>query len=234
MSAQDNGQTRFRSHFRIRYVVNDPEIDSTYLDNADRLDDIRHFLQIVGEDSLTHISGVRFCGTASPEGSYEFNVWLSENRLRTFKEFVHRYIDLPDSLIRANESDIAWSGFREMVEASDLPWRAEILSVVDETPTLQPWFRDRHNHLRTIDHRLLKLRRMHGGEVWRAIKSPILRDLRYGDAVFEFSRQQSPLPKLSVPDALLPGIRLSELPPPFRSAGFRIPILRPTSSAWPC
>ena len=213
-SQADVGQSRFRTHFRIRYVVDVPEVDSTYLDNAERLADIRRFLQTVREDSVMRLASVEFCGTASPEGGYENNIYLSETRLRTFKDFVHQYIDLPDSLIRANVSDIAWTGFRAAVEASDLPWRDEILAVTDEPGTRVPWFLDRRGRQRTIDHRLLKLRAMHGGAVWRAIKSPILRDLRYGEAVFEFYGPRLVLAPLSVPEAPLPELAVAELPPP--------------------
>lgn len=179
--AQDNG----RAHFRIRYVINIPEIDSTFVDNNARITDMRDFLQRAGEDSLMRITGVRFRGTASPDGGYEFNRWLSENRLRTFKDLVFSYTNIPDSLITANVSDIAWDGFREKVAESDLEYRDEILSVIDEGPSLVEWFGNRH-----IDPRLLKLKRMHKGKVWESLKSPILRDLRYGDAEFTYYRMQ--------------------------------------------
>lgn len=215
-SQTDDRQSHFRAHFRIRYVVNIPEIDSAYLDNSARLADIRQFLQMVSEDSLMRIASIEFCGTASPEGGYENNVWLSETRLKTFKEFVHQCIDLPDSLIRANVSDIAWSGFRSAVEASDLRWRDEILAVASEEGVRVPWFRDRRGRQRTIDHRLLKLHRLHGGAVWQDIQTPILRDLRYGEAIFEFYRPRLAIPRPYTPDAVLPDLEMAglELPPP--------------------
>lgn len=200
-----------RAHFRIRYVINQPEIDSTFVDNRDRISDIREFLEQVRRDSLLRIGGVQFRGTASPDGAYDFNVWLSEHRLRTFKELVLSYTDLPDSLIRANVSDIPWDGFRDKVAgADDLPWRDEVLAVIDEGPGLVPWFGGRR-----IDPRLLKLKAMHGGRVWEALKSPILRDLRYGDALFEYYRMQPALGLAGVtfrdPELAAAGL---EIPPP--------------------
>ena len=174
-----------RAHFRIRYVINRPEVDTTFVDNTARIADMRAFLETLRSDSLTRVTGVRFAGTASPDGAYEFNVWLSENRLRSFKELVYRYVAIPDSLIHANTSEIPWDGFRAKVAASDLPHREEILSVIDEGPNLVPWFNNRR-----IDARLLKLKRMYRGTVWEQLKEPILRDLRYGDALFEYYRMQ--------------------------------------------
>ena len=170
-------------HFRLRYVINIPVLDSTFVDNAPRMGTMRDFLQTVQNSRHIKITDVRFRGTASPDGTYDFNVWLSENRLRTFKEFVHTYVDIPDSVIHANTSAIPWDEFRACVEASDIEHRDEVLSIIDEEPRLVPFYGNRR-----IDARLLKLKKLYKGEVWEVLKSPILRDLRYGDAVFHFMR----------------------------------------------
>ena len=179
------------TQYRIRYVINIPDIDTTFVDNRARIADLREFLRTVRDDSLLTITDVQFRGTASPDGTYEFNVWLSENRLRTFKELVRSYIDIPDSVIHSNTSDIPWDEFREKVAESDIPHRDEVLAIIDEGPSLVPFYGDRH-----IDPRLLKLKRMHHGKVWEALKSPILRDLRYGRAIFTVTRR---VPMPSVP-----------------------------------
>lgn len=170
-------------HFRLRYVINIAELDSTFVDNSERMKDIRKFLSYVSQDSLIKIDRVDFRGTASPDGSYEFNVWLSENRLRTFKELVKSYIDIPDSIIFSQSSDIPWNEFRDKVEQSNVPMRETVLTIIDEGPKLVPWVGGKH-----IDHRLLKLKRLDGGNVWNTLKKPILFDLRYGDATFYFTR----------------------------------------------
>ena len=183
-----SAQTDNQAVFRLRYIINTPEIDTAFVDNSARISDLRTFLQSVRDDSLTRISGVEFCGTASPDGSYEFNLRLSENRLASFKELVTGYIPLPDSLIKASGSNIPWDGFRDKVAESDLPYRDEILSIIDEEPELVPWGNNRH-----IDRRLLKLKQLHDGRAWELLKSPILRDLRYGEARFTCYRMLPPV-----------------------------------------
>ena len=170
--------------FRIRYVINTPIVDTTFVDNSARISDMRSFLEMVRDDTTTQVTSVRFKGTASPDGGYEFNRWLSANRLRTFKELVNSYKPIPDSIIQANVSDIPWDEFREKVAQSDIQYRDEVLAIIDEGPRLVPWFNNRH-----IDARLLKLKKMYGGRVWDSLKEPILRDLRYGEAVFEYYRR---------------------------------------------
>ena len=196
------------AHFRIRYVINRPEVDTTFVDNTSRISDMRTFLEGVRDDSLTRVSSVRFRGTASPDGGYEFNRWLSVNRLRTFKELVNSYIDIPDSIIYANTSDVPWDEFRKKVaESDDLQYRDEILAVIDEGARLVPWFNNRH-----IDARLLKLKKMHGGRAWESLKEPILRDLRYGDAIFEYYKVISPLMPVAVFEHVLPMPDIEPLP----------------------
>ena len=194
-------------HFHLRYVINRPEIDATFVDNNSRMNDMREFLSTLQRDTMLRVISVKFRGTASPDGAYDFNVWLSENRLRTFKELVRSYINIPDSIIHANTSDIPWDGFREKVAESDLPHRDEILAIIDEGPSLVPWFNNRR-----IDPRLLKLKSMYNGQVWETLKSPILRDLRFGDAIFEYYRIQ-------------PG--LTPVPAAFVDRPFATPVLAP-------
>lgn len=168
--------------FRILYEVNIPVIDKTYVDNDSLVKDIRSYLEEMSADSMRRITGVKFRGTASPEGPYEFNRWLSNERLKNFKALVDSYIDVPYTFSSTGETDIAWREFRDKVEASDLEYRDEVLEVIDEGEYLIPWYNDRH-----IDARLVKLRRMHSGKVWASLLDPILRDLRYGEAIFEYT-----------------------------------------------
>ena len=191
--AQTDPQTE-RAHFRIRYVINRPEVDATFVDNDSRMTNMRDFLEAAKQDSLIRFTKVTFRGTASPDGAYDFNVWLCENRLRTFKELVYSYIDIPDSIIKSNTSDIPWDGFRKKVAESDIPHRDEVLAIIDEGPKLVPYWNNRR-----IDHRLLRLKKMYGGSVWEVLKSPILRDLRFGDAVFEYYHVRPLYPSPVVP-----------------------------------
>ena len=189
-----------KEHFRLRYVINVAELDSTFVDNTQRMLDIRKFLSEAAKDSMLQFTRVDFRGTASPDGSYEFNVWLSENRLRTFKELVRTYVNIPDSLIFAQSSDIPWDEFRaKIVEDPNVPMRETVLEIIDEGPRLVGWTANRH-----IDHRLLKLKKLNGGKVWDYLKKPILFDLRYGDATFYFTRLLPEVGEIILPIEAMP------------------------------
>ena len=198
------------AHFRIRYVINRPEVDTTFVDNDARISDMRSFLERLRDDSFIRVRNVKFRGTASPDGGYEFNRWLSANRLRTFKELARNYITLPDSSIIANVDAIPWDEFRQkIVEADSIPHRDEVLAIIDEGPRIVPWFNNRH-----IDARLLKLKPMYKGTVWEVLKEPILRDLRYGEVDFEYYLLPSipPPAPLNVTDPLEPSLPPIDIP----------------------
>ena len=216
-------------HFRLRYVLDRPEIDSTFVDNEERIGDIRGFLNEIRNDSSVSVTGVKFRGTASPDGPIERNRWLSKERLKNFKALISEYIDIPDSLIFSNTSDIPWDEFREAVANSDLKRRDEILAIIDSPSELVPFWGGRH-----IDKRLLVLKSMHGGRVWEELKSPILRDLRYGDAVFFLNRGIMPMLPLMPLDFSCPALNVEPQIIPPREYRYWMPhiYIKTNFAAW--
>lgn len=171
--------------FRIRYKVNIPEIENAYLDNDSRILQLRDFLSELAANPDAKVNSIYFKGTASPEGTYEFNQWLSQRRLENFRNLVEEYISLPDSSIIKAESSITWDEFRRKVEESGYPWKEQVIEIIDLPEKIVPYYDNRH-----IDSRLLKLRQLHDGKVYYELKDPILRDLRYGQAIFDISYPQ--------------------------------------------
>lgn len=183
-----------KQHFRLLYVVDVAELDSAYSDNSERMIDIKEFLTESARDTSIRFTGVEFKGTASPEGPYERNLWLAENRLRSFKDLVYTYGNIPDSLVKANSTEITWDEFREAIAESDMVYRDEVLAIIDRDEELVPFWGGRH-----IDNRLLELKSLHGGKVWESLQNPILHDLRYGDAVFYYTREMPQLRIMTIP-----------------------------------
>lgn len=179
---EDRVKTTGKENFRLKYVINTAQIDSSFSDLSNKITNLEDFLAKVKGDSLIDITGVDFIGTASPDGSYEFNRELSEIRLKAFRELVNSYINLPDSLINAVSSSIPWDEFRDAVAVSNVPMKTKVLEIIDEQPSLVALTPNKH-----IDHRLVKLKNLGGGSVWNALKHPILSDLRYGKATFYYA-----------------------------------------------
>lgn len=70
-----------RTEICVYFRVNRTDIDSAYLDNANRIREIITTLQNIRQDSTINIVEVSFCGAASPEGSYQLNRKLAHGRL---------------------------------------------------------------------------------------------------------------------------------------------------------
>lgn len=62
-----------RSEIFVDFRVNSTQIDSTYGNNAERLQEITAVLQGILNDTTVNVLQLSFCGTASPEGSYQLN-----------------------------------------------------------------------------------------------------------------------------------------------------------------
>ena len=167
-------------NFHISYVLDSISIDTTYLDNKARITEVREFLRNIRDDKSLKLDSIKFVGTASPDGYIERNEWLSRNRLEQFKRLVRREYDVPDSIIFRNDSFIPWERFRRGVEASDIPFREEVLEVLAMPADTVPWYRGMHT-----DRRLLLLRVMDKGRVWETLK-PILAQSRYAEAEFVY------------------------------------------------
>ena len=96
--SQDN-----RTEIRVDFRVNSASIDRGYSQNTVRLSEITSFLQRIEQDSTLSIVGVSFCGSASPEGSYQLNQKLARARLETLEDIVRSEVEIPDSIITRDD-----------------------------------------------------------------------------------------------------------------------------------
>lgn len=177
-------------HFLINYIVDIAAIDTTFMDNAQRINELREFLNFLKNNKEYVVDSVKFTGTASPDGYIEYNRWLSEKRLKHFKDLIAEEIVIPDSIIYLTDSYITWQNFHDGVAASSIPKRDEVLAIIDLPADTVPWYRGMHT-----DSRLLKLRRMDNGRVWETLK-PILYHLRFADVEFVLRRRPLSMPLL--------------------------------------
>ncbi len=102
------------NRFVFYYRLDRTDVDEDYLDNAENLAKIRHYLQ-----SSPRIDSITIYAYASPEGVYERNVWLSKRRAAVARDYILRYLSpssglAPDKIIlRPMEEN--WAGLYEGV-----------------------------------------------------------------------------------------------------------------------
>lgn len=166
-------QERITEH-SIKFRVNSASFESDYSDNASNLRKIKDFLQEIKKDSTTTILNVTFCGSASPEGSYQLNRRLASGRIEAIEEIVRSEVEIPDSIITRNDSYIPWNQLKEMMNEADIDHKEDVLSIIEEEPQLV----DYHLQGQQIDSRIIKLRNIDGGKVWEQMNKLFFENMR--------------------------------------------------------
>ena len=163
-----------RAEVCIDFRVNKTNVDSSFSDNAIRLQEIISFLQDIRKDSTVRIVEVSFCGAASPEGSAQLNRKLAQGRLAALEKLVRQEVEIPDSIITRNESYIPWDNLKSLIADSELKHKKEILAILDEESRLVDYIHP-NTH---IDNRIIKLKQLDGGKVWQKMNTLFFGSMR--------------------------------------------------------
>ncbi len=172
----------------IDFRVNSTVIDSTYSDNAVRMQEIIDFLHNIRRDSTINIVEVSFCGAASPEVSDQLNSRLARGRLTALENLVRKEVDIPDSLITRNDSYIPWNYLKKQIEDSDIIRTDEVIAILNESSLLV----DYHYPNLHIDSRVVKLQKLDNGKVWQQINKLFFGQMRNASVVFITYKRELP------------------------------------------
>lgn len=113
------------------------DIERYFRDNNATLVHLVSSIRALMNSSTSRVARVVIVGSASPEGTLDFNDRLAWNRAVALKDFLRRNTQYPaDSITLFNASE-DWRGLRRMVAASDLYERDEILRIIDNVPVRQ-------------------------------------------------------------------------------------------------
>ena len=175
--------TEISINFRVNSIV----IDSSYLDNATRLQETIEFLRSIRQDSTINITKITLCGSASPEGNYQLNRKLARGRLSAFEKVIRNEISIADSLISYNDNYIPWEYLKSQVQDSELPRKEEIIAIMEEDARLVDY-----NSNSQIDHRILKIRALDGGKIWQQMHKLFFERMRNAIAIFVTYKKELP------------------------------------------
>lgn len=151
--------------FEIHYECDSIGIDTDYLSNKRQISRIKHFLM-----HSPRIDSITIYAWSSPEGGYERNKWLSDQRARSAKSFLldaaSDTLKLNDGMIRISPIAENWDGLTKLVEASYMRSdRAQVLDVL---------------HAKGIDNetRKWRLEQLDRGWSWRYLIDNFMPQLR--------------------------------------------------------
>ena len=136
----------------------------TYRRNPEELSKIDDAIRDVAGNSDVIIQGIYIEGYASPEGTYASNDRLSKARAEALKDYIVQKFNLNSSLFKVSNVAEDWEGLVELVQASELPQKAQILRIIESTDV--------------FDGRESALMRLNGGTPYRLMLKDMFPDLR--------------------------------------------------------
>lgn len=115
----------------VDFQVNKTNIIPTFRNNAIELAKITATIDSVKNDKDTTVTSILISGTASPEGSYENNVYLAKTRTQSLKDYVDKLYDFPKDLIKTSYEPVDWSGLRNWLQNNQIDNKEAILEIVN-------------------------------------------------------------------------------------------------------
>lgn len=151
----------------VRFPVAKTALDPDFLSNAKALKDIEDAIRLVMGDDWAELHTIDIVGYASPEGNIRQNQQLSIGRAEALKEYIIGKFGFGDDRFNVTAGGEDWSGLRALVADSDMPYRNEVLDIIDNVPQEQ---------------RQARLKALAGGRPYRSMLDvlyPQLRDACY-------------------------------------------------------
>lgn len=119
----------------ILFRIGDSMLDVNYRKNRSVLDTFMSRLNKVLSDTDYTVSELKITGAASPDGKRERdNILLAGRRAESLRRYVLSHSRLSPSVIKMENKGENWEALREMVAASDMRYKNEVLRILDSVP----------------------------------------------------------------------------------------------------
>jgi hypothetical protein len=162
------------THMPVRYRLDKYNLDIAYSRNREHLELILRAIDMIFASDSVKVAHVDLKGYASPEGPYEHNIDLGQNRADALKAYIlKKEPRLTAEQIRTTSGGEDWEGLRELVVASDMVGKDQVLNVIDNVPEAQ---------------RKARIQALNGGRTYRSMLDvlyPQLRSACYVDVWYE-------------------------------------------------
>lgn len=157
---------------RLNFKVNRYEILQDFGNNAQVLSEVGMIIDEVRNDPNLTVSEFLITGYASPEGNYQSNMTLSENRAKSFVNYLSRTYAINPSTIKVDWKGEDWDGLRKVVEGLNISDRQNVLNIIDNESDIQT--------------RKNKLRQLSGGETYRMLLQDYYPPLRRNEYTISY------------------------------------------------
>lgn len=128
-------QRDIKSEAFLDFPVNKYVLLPEFGNNPKELKKITDTFSGVDSDRDITLTGISITGYASPEGTLARNMVLSENRARALKEYLMGKYSYPAKLYTSHSGGEDWDGLVNLVTASNMEFKTEVLDIITQTPT---------------------------------------------------------------------------------------------------
>ena len=116
----------------ITYPVNRHEVYPDFERNRIELERVERLLNTLLSDTTVYsITGIGITGYASPEATWQHNLNLTRKRAEGMQRYLMKSYRLGNVPVTAEGKGEDWAGLRKSVAESDMSYRNEILSIID-------------------------------------------------------------------------------------------------------
>jgi outer membrane protein OmpA-like peptidoglycan-associated protein len=139
-------------------------IDPTYGNNSAELTAINRVMDRIKANPKAHITSLSIEGYASPEERYAGNEELAYERAMSLARYLQSRYGISTRNTKVGSAGEDWVKLRELVAASNIAYRSEILQIIDS-----------YDH---PDAKESRLRRLAGGRPWNTMFDTMFPELR--------------------------------------------------------
>ena len=200
-----------KEQFDLYYKEDISSIDPHVRQNAQQLERMRALFALFVHDSTYVLDRVEVVSFTSPKGGELYNEKLSARRTSSVCRYLTDSLQVDSSQIVGQSAGIAWDLLEELARQSDVPYKAQVLQVLEEVP-LMTWARkhptDRWKTL--VDSRYKRLMDLKYGIPYNYLMKHYFADLRYSSLMTVYFKRVFPkvTPKdtvaVIVPEVVVP------------------------------
>lgn len=117
------------------FVINSSNLDVALSDNAQTMQTITALINKINNEQKLKLTSVNIVGSASPEGTEKTNSKLALDRANMIAGILEKDLAIDKSLIKVSSVGANWKGFVDLVRASSLPNKNDIIAIANGSGT---------------------------------------------------------------------------------------------------
>lgn len=161
--AEEKRRSFTRSAY-LNFKVNQSTLLANYMNNPTELAKIYSSIDSIRGDDNYRIARIRIVGYSSPEGSYDANAHLSEQRAKALEQNLMHVYNLDNNMVECSSVPENWEGLTAWLREHRPSYMQKVLDIIEQTTN--------------PDARDAKIKAIDGGKIYNALLREVYPTLR--------------------------------------------------------